>query len=137
MQPPGDSSPDTRTQSSAPEIYLQARSFEDSQQTLRMLSLVLVPSGGWLLRHRRPAPGVLQVVFEFERNAAMDIYVMLVALGLELNNNSHQMLTSYCQRTADLPSNSTIQVASCDLEVREFSEDTSSNEPLFIITANA
>jgi hypothetical protein len=102
-----------------------------------MLLLVLVPSGGWLLRHRRPAPGVLQVVFEFERTAAMDIYVMLVALGLDLTNSSHLTLTSYCQRTADLPSSSTVQVASCDLEIHEFSEDISSTDPVFTITANA
>jgi hypothetical protein len=137
MQPPGDASPEVRSVPNGSDLYLQAHSFEDSQQMLRMLSLVLVPSGGWLLRHRRPAPGILQVVFEFERTSAMDIYIMLVALGLELTHTSHQVLTGYCQRTADLPRSDTHQVTSCDLEVHEFAEDTSSDEPIFTITANA
>jgi len=135
MPPPGDSPIEAQVESS--DLRLQARSFEDNQQTLRMLSLVLVPSGGWLLRHRRPAPGVLQVVFEFERAAVMDIYIMLVALGLELSNNSHLLLTSYCQRTAGLPQSNKIQVSSCDLEVREFADEISSGESIFGLTANA
>jgi hypothetical protein len=133
----GNSFPDEIPVESVSDLQLRALCVEDHQQTLRMLSLVLAPSGGWLLRHRKPAPGILQVVFEFERNAAIDIYVMLVALGLELTRNSHLLLTSYCQRSAGLSPGDTIQVASCELEIRELADEASSPEPLFGVAGNA
>ncbi len=134
---PGDSRPDASPTVSESDLCLRALSLDNHQQTLRMLSLVLAPSGGWLLRHRVLAPGVLQVVFEFERSAAMDIYVMLVALGLELSSNSHLLLTNFCQRTADLPPSDAVQVASCSLEVRELGDAIPGSGPLFSMIANA
>jgi hypothetical protein len=56
---------------------------------------------------------------------------MLVSLGLELTANSHQSLTSFCQRTVDLPAAETMLVAVCDLEIRDLADEASSPEQLF------
>jgi hypothetical protein len=112
-------------------LQLRAFSVDDQKDLLQSLSLLLVTSGGWLLKHRRPAQGILQVVFEFERSAAVDIYVMLVSLGLELTANSHQALTGFCQRTVNLPAAQALLVAVCDLEIRDLADEASSPEQLF------
>ena len=131
MHTTGDASPDAQFTEQLPGLQLRAFSVDDQQDLLQSLSLVLVTSGGWLLKHRRPAPGILQVIFEFERSAAVDIYVMLVSLGLELTAHSHQALTSFCQRTVDLPAAETVLVAVCDLEIRDLADEASSPEQLF------
>lgn len=131
MQPTSDASPDASTQEQLPGLQLRAFSVDDQKDLLQSLSLMLVTSGGWLLKHRRPAPGILQVIFEFERSAAVDIYIMLVSLGLELTANSHQSLTSFCQRTVNLPAAEIMLVAVCDLEIRDLADEASSPEQLF------
>ncbi len=124
-------SPDARLTEETPGLQLRAFSVDDQKDLLQSLSLLLVTSGGWLLKHRRPSPGVLQVVFEFERSAAVDIYVMLVSLGLELTANSHRALTGFCQRTVNLPAAKMVLVAVCDLEIRDLADEASSPEQLF------
>ena len=131
MQPTSDASPDASIQEQLPGLQLRAFSVDDQKDLLQSLSLMLVTSGGWLLKHRRPAPGILQVIFEFERSAAVDIYIMLVSLGLELTANSHQSLTSFCQRTVNLPAAEIMLVAVCDLEIRDLADEASSPEQLF------
>ncbi len=131
MQPTSDASPDASIQEQLPGLRLRAFSVDDQKDLLQSLSLMLVTSGGWLLKHRRPAPGILQVIFEFERSAAVDIYIMLVSLGLELTANSHQSLTSFCQRTVNLPAAEIMLVAVCDLEIRDLADEASSPEQLF------
>lgn len=114
-----------------PGLQLRAFSVDDQKDLLKSLSLLLVTSGGWLLKHRRPAQGILQVVFEFERSLAVEIYVMLVSLGLELTTSSHKALTSFCQRTVNLPAAHTVLVAICELEIRDLADEASSPEQLF------
>ena len=137
MQPNSDSSPDALPLERASELRIRAFTIDEPQQILRSLSLLLVATGGWLVRHRRPAPGILQVVFEFERSAAMDMYIMLVSLGLELTSNSHLVLTGFCQRTSDLPAADNVQVASCALEIRDLADEASSPEQLYGAAAMA
>jgi hypothetical protein len=135
MLPVGRSPSEIAPAENLPDLLLRAISFDDHQATLRMLSLVMTPCGGWLLRHRRPSPGTLQVAFQFERSAALDIYVMLIAVGLDLTSDSHLLLTSYCQRPET--SSDDFRVVSCELEIRELTDEASSPEPLFVATANA
>ncbi len=131
MQIIGDSSPDAVPVNIAAGLQLRAFSVDDQQQLLKSLSMDLVTSGGWLLRHRYPSRGILQVVFEFERSAAVEIYAMMVLLGLEFTSDSHAMLAGFCQRTAGLPRADTVKVALCDLEIRHLADEASSPEQLF------
>lgn len=131
MHHSGDSHPDAQPMEQLAGLQLRAFSIDDQQDLLRSLPLVLVTAGGWLLKHRWPSPGILQVIFEFERSAALEIYVMLVSLGLELTANSHQAITSFCQRTIDLPQAQRLLVAFCELEIRDLADEASSPEQLF------
>lgn len=126
-----DNSRDAQFKEQLPGLTLRAFSVDDQRDLLQSLSLLLVTSGGWLLKHRRPSQGILQVIFEFQRSAAVDIYVMLVSLGLELTANSHKALTGFCQRTVDLPAAQTMLVAVCELEIRDLADEASSPEQLF------
>ena len=113
-----------------PPILLRAFSIDDRQQLLRFLPGALSASGAWVLRHEL-ASGLVRFVFEFERSSGMNVYVMLVSVGLELTRSSHLALTSFCQRTLNLPQSELLQVATCELEVRDLLEDHMSAEPLF------
>ena len=113
-----------------PPMLLRAFSLDSGQQLLRFLPGALSSSGAWVLRHE-VASGFVRFFFEFERSNGMNVYVMLVSLGLELTRSSHLSLTSFCQRTLNLPRSETLQVASCELEIRELLEDGVSSEPLF------
>ena len=137
MQPNGHPFPDEQPVERVSELQIRAFTIDEPQHLLRSLSLLLVATGGWLVRHRRPAPGILQVVFEFERSAAMDMYIMLISLGLELTSNSHLVLTGFCQRTADLPVSDSVQVATCSLEIRDLADEASSPEQLYGAAAMA
>lgn len=137
MQPNGQSYSDTQTLERPPDMQIRAFTVDQPQDILRSLSLLLVATGGWLVRHRRPATGVLQVIFEFERAAAIDMYIMLVSLGLELTANSHVVLTGFCQRTPNLTPSDSVQVATCALEIRDLADEASSPEQLYGSSAMA
>jgi hypothetical protein len=112
-----------------PPMYLRAFLLDDRQQLLRFLPAALSSSGAWLLRHEATS-SLMRFFFEFERSNGMNVYVMLVGIGLELTRSSHLSLTSFCQRTMQLPETAALQVATCDLEVTELLEDESSGDPL-------
>ena len=111
-------------------MQLSAFSVDNRQQLLRFLPGALCASGAWLLRHEL-ASGLIRFVFEFERSNGMNVYAMLVGVGLELTRSSHLALSSFCQRTLNLPQCDRFQVATCELEVRELLEEQLSSEPLF------
>ncbi len=130
MEPPAPlPGPEVFSESLQP-IQLRAFSMEDRHHLLRFLPSALSASGGWLLRHEVTA-GLVRFIFEFERSNGMNVYVMLVGIGLELTRSSHLTLTSFCQRTLNLPRNETLQVATCELEISELLGDASSTDPLF------
>lgn len=82
-----------------------------------------------MLRHDTAA-GIMRFFFEFERSNGMNIYVMLVSLGLELTRSSHLALTCFCHRSLHLSEDELLQVATCELEVREMLEEPV-DEPVF------
>ena len=135
MAIPEKPSPPTVFTEDLPPIQLRAFSIDSGQQLLRFLPGALSSSGAWVLRHEVTS-GLVRFFFEFERSNGMNVYVMLVGLGLELTRSSHLALTSFCQRTLNLPQSETIQVACCELEVRELLEDGATSEPLFGSTSS-
>jgi hypothetical protein len=52
-------------------------------------------------RHFHP-DGTSELEFECPRSTCVDIYVILVAIGLELDASSHLRLTAFCQCTREL-----------------------------------
>ncbi len=60
------------------------------------------------------------MLFEFERQACVDIYTILIATGLELSQNGHVRLTELCQCTRSQQRDCGAEIASVDLEVQTF-----------------
>lgn len=54
-----------------------------------------------LSRHFDP-DGAAELEFECPRSACVDVYMILVAIGLELDAGSHLRLTAFCQCTLEL-----------------------------------
>jgi hypothetical protein len=62
----------------------------------------------------------VNVLFEFERHACVDIYTVLVASGIELSRNDHLRFTELCQCTRMGTPECKKEIASIELEIRTF-----------------
>jgi hypothetical protein len=60
------------------------------------------------------------MLFEFERQACVDIYGVLVAAGLELSPSGHIRFTELCQCTRSLQRECGTEIASVDLEIQTY-----------------
>jgi hypothetical protein len=64
------------------------------------------------------------MLFEFERQACVDIYSVLVAAGLELSQSGHIRITELCQCTRSNKQDCSSEIASIDLEIQTFPVET-------------
>jgi hypothetical protein len=60
------------------------------------------------------------MLFEFERQACVDIYSVLIAAGLELSQQAHIRFTELCQCTRNQRCDCGAEIASVDLEIHTF-----------------
>ena len=60
------------------------------------------------------------MLFEFERQACVDIYTILIASGIELNRNGHIRFTELCQCTRLNHLDCGGEIASIDLEIQTY-----------------
>jgi hypothetical protein len=60
------------------------------------------------------------MLFEFERQACVDIYSVMIATGLELSQSGHVRFTELCQCTRSHPQECGAEIASIDLEIQTF-----------------
>ncbi len=60
------------------------------------------------------------MLFEFERQACVDIYSVLIAAGLELSQSGHIRFTELCQCTRNHHHDCGTEIASIDLEIQTF-----------------
>jgi hypothetical protein len=63
---------------------------------------------------------MVSMLFEFERQACVDIYSVLIASGLELSQNGHIRFTELCQCTRSHALDCGREIASIDLEIQTF-----------------
>jgi hypothetical protein len=61
---------------------------------------------------------MVSMLFEFERQACLDIYSVLIAAGLELSQYGHIRFTELCQCTRSHPEECGAEIASVDLEIQ-------------------
>jgi hypothetical protein len=66
------------------------------------------------------------MLFEFERQACVDIYSVLIAAGLELSQNGHLRFTELCQCTRSSRLDCGADIASIDLEIQTFPAERTS-----------
>lgn len=104
-----------------PPWALQMHAIALTQPDRLLLSLtgVIVSCGGWVLSRSTSDRGVVSLLFEFERDACVDIYSGLVGAGLELSRTGHLRFTELCQCTRSRKECGT-EIASIELEVQTY-----------------
>jgi hypothetical protein len=87
---------------------------------VQRLTGAILGCGGWVLSRGANDSGTVSMLFEFERQACVEIYSLLIASGLELSQNGHIRFTELCQCTRSQQKNCGAEIASVDLEVQTF-----------------
>lgn len=99
-------------------LEMKAVSAEEPSRLVKTLTGGILACGGWVLSRGASDSGTVNMLFEFERQACLDIYSVLVAAGLELNQNGHIRFTELCQCTRSQPRECGTEIASVDLEIQ-------------------
>jgi hypothetical protein len=102
---------------------MRAISAEEPSRLVQSLTGAILGCGGWVLSRGADDVGTVNMLFEFERSACVDIYSILVAAGLELSQSGHIRFTELCQCTRSQPPDRGTEIASIDLEVQTFPEE--------------
>jgi hypothetical protein len=101
-------------------MEMKAISAGEPSRLVQMLTGAILGCGGWVLSRGTNDGGRVTMLFEFERQACMDIYSLLVAAGLELSQSSHIRFTDLCQCTRSHQEECGTEIASIDLEIQTY-----------------
>ena len=101
-------------------LQMKAVSIEEPSRLVQLLTGAILGCGGWVLSRGANDSGRVNVLFEFERQACVDIYTVLVAAGVELSQTGHTRLTELCQCTRSQRRDCGAEIASVDLEIQTF-----------------
>jgi hypothetical protein len=101
-------------------MQMKAVSIEEPSRLVQRLTGAILGCGGWVLSRGANDSGTVSMLFEFERQACVEIYSLLIASGLELSQNGHIRFTELCQCTRSQQKNCGAEIASVDLEVQTF-----------------
>jgi hypothetical protein len=104
-------------------MQMKAVSTEEPSRLVQSLTGAILGCGGWVLSRGANNSGKVNMLFEFERLACIDIYTLLIASGLELSQTGHIRLTELCQCTRSQPRDCGTEIASLDLEIQTFPPD--------------
>jgi hypothetical protein len=80
-------------------LYITALLAEDQSLVVPRLSGLIPDCGAWIRSRSYVEPGTARFVFEFPRDICVEIYGMLVSVGLQLTAASHLLLTELCRCT--------------------------------------
>jgi hypothetical protein len=101
-------------------MQMKAVSIEDPSRLVQTLTGAILGCGGWVLSRGANDTGMVSMLFEFERQACVDIYSVMIAAGLELSQNGHIRFTELCQCTRSQIQECGAEIASIDLEIQTF-----------------
>ncbi len=99
---------------------MKAISIEEPSRLVQTITGAILGCGGWVLSRGANDSGTITMLFEFERQACVDIYSVLIAAGLELSQNGHIRFTELCQCTRSHAQDCATEIASIDLEIQTF-----------------
>lgn len=99
-------------------LEMKAVSAEDPSRLVKTLTGGILGCGGWVLSRGASDSGIVNMLFEFERQSCLDIYSVLIAAGLEISQNGHIRFTELCQCTHSRRQECAREIASVDLEVQ-------------------
>jgi hypothetical protein len=101
-------------------MQMKAISIEEPSRLVQTLTGAILGCGGWVLSRGADDTGTVSMLFEFERQACVDIYSVLIAAGLELSQSGHIRFTELCQCTRSRHRSCGTEIASVDLEIQTF-----------------
>ena len=101
-------------------MQMKAISLAEPSHLVRTLTGAILGCGGWVLSRGSNDSGAVNMLFEFERQACVDIYSVLIAAGLELSQSGHVRFTELCQCTRSNKRQCGTEIASIDLEIQTF-----------------
>ncbi len=101
-------------------MQMKAVSTDEPSRLVQSLTGAILDCGGWVLSRGANDTGAINMLFEFERQACVEIYSVLIAAGLELSPNGHMRFTELCQCTRSQQRNCGGEIASVDLEVQTY-----------------
>ncbi len=105
---------------------MKAVSVIEPSRLVRSLTGAILGCGGWVLSRGATDTGVVNMLFEFERQACIDMYSVLIAAGIELSQNGHVRFTELCQCTCNHHLECGDEIASVDLEIQTFPAEMAS-----------
>jgi hypothetical protein len=104
-------------------MQMKAISIEEPSRLVQALTGAILGCGGWILSRGANDTGTVSMLFEFERQACVDIYSVMIAAGLELSQSGHIRFTELCQCTRNNLQDCGSEIASIDLEIQTFPMD--------------
>ena len=101
-------------------MQMKAISVEEPSRLVQSLTGAILGCGGWVLSRGANDTGTVNMLFEFERQACVEIYSVMIAAGLELSQSGHIRFTELCQCTRSHQQECGTEIASVDLEIQTF-----------------
>ena len=101
-------------------MQMKAISVEEPSRLVKTLTGAILGCGGWVLSRGANDMGTVSMLFEFERQACVDIYSVMIAAGLELSQSGHIRFTELCQCTRSHQQECGTEIASVDLEIQTY-----------------
>jgi hypothetical protein len=99
-------------------LEMKAVSEVEPSRLVGILTGGILGCGGWILSRGASDSGIVNMLFEFERQACVDIYSVLIAAGIELSQSGHLRFTELCQCTRNQKRECGAEIASVDLEIQ-------------------
>ena len=94
---------------------------------VKLLTDGIIGGGGWVLSRSRSDSGMVNLLFEFERRACVEMYGALIAAGIDLSQSGHIRFTELCQCSLHASKDRGAEIASIDLEIQTFPVETGGN----------
>ena len=101
-------------------MQMKAVATDEPARLVQTLTGAILGCGGWVLCRGANDSGTINMLFEFERQACIDIYSVLIGAGLELSQAGHMRFTELCQCTRNHELGCGSDIASIDLEIKTF-----------------
>lgn len=101
-------------------LQMKAVSREEPGRLAKSVTGAILGCGGWVLSRSASDTGLMDILFEFERQSCLEIYSVLIAAGLELSQSAHMRFTELCQCTRLAKIDRGEEIVSVDLEVQTF-----------------
>jgi hypothetical protein len=110
-------------------LRMKATTLEEPSRLIQMLTGAILGNGGWILSRGANDSGQINMLFEFERMQCVEMYTVLIAVGLELSQLAHMRFTELCQCTRSNLEDCGSEIVSVDLEIHSFSLKASAVGP--------